>query len=234
IGRSHQSIWGVSADGLALVRWEHDRQEHTEEVARAATTITNGALAENGQRLCFTRASGELCTLELDGSGTIHTAAAKHEYLWSLTLDREARRLWTVNNHRRVECRSIPDGTIIWSTPAPAVTTDLRSIPHSQTLAVALENGDIQIHDASTGALLRAIPSGSSAIQSIVATSDGRRLVGGGIEGDLHVIDIESGTYLASIAVGAVGPIHNVRIADTTGSIAVLGKSGLLRMVRTQ
>ena len=160
--------------------------------------------------------------------------AGKHEYLWSLTLDSDGARLWTVGNERRVECRSVPDGTVVWSIPLPAVAGSLCVIPKTQTLAVALENGDLQIHDANSGALLRRVPSGSAAIQSITATPDGLRLIGGGVEGDLHVIDAASGSYLASIPVRDVAPLHHVTMRNDGTTVAALGKSGLLRAIHAR
>ncbi len=62
----------------------------------------------------------------------------------------------------------------------------------------------------------------SAAIQSIVATPDGRRLVGGGIEGNLHVLDVDSSTYLVSIPVRDVGALQDVAVDDNGRGFAGL------------
>lgn len=233
IGRTSQVLWGISADGSAVVGWNLDQRRFETEIGRSATVIVNATLAPDGKRLCFTRASGELCTATL-GSNVLQSVPGAHEYLWSLTFDSTGTRLWSVGRTRRLECRRIPQGSLLWSVEMPAVTASLCAIPKANLLAVALENGDVQLHDADSGRAVQTIASGSSAIQSLAVTPDNRRIIGGGAEGDLHVIDVSSRTYFAAIPLNAaVGPIHNVMLSEDGSSVAVLGKSGMLRVLAT-
>ena len=230
VGELGQDLWGISADGLALTCWDLQTNTVRREIARSAAPIASAVLAQNGKRLCFTRGNGELALVELDAGDTIHRVSASQEYLWSLTLDPTGRVLWTIGNHRRLERRTMPEGVVTWSTVMPAVTSSLCVLPNREALAVALENGDVQVHHAGTGELIYRAPSGSGAIQAITATRDGTRLVCGGIEGQIHVLDPRSGAYIAGIPLRGAGGIHNLVLSDRN-EIAVLGKSGLLTYV---
>ena len=228
VGRHGANLWGVSSDGLALVCWNVEQRSFAPELGRSSTPIVNAAVASDGKRIAFTRSSGELCTAELDGTRTTQSVAGRHEYLWSLTFDPTSTLLWTIGNQQRLECRTIPLGQVVWSVQLPAMPTSLCSVPSNRTLVVALVNGDLQFHAQDRGVLLNRIHSGSSAIQSIGRTPDEGRLVGGGVEGDLHVVDPGTGLFLASVTTNPVGVIDHVAVSPTGRDIAVLGKTGLL------
>lgn len=231
IGLTPRHVWGISADGHALVRWPRDAAGPLEEFARAPSAIANATVPTSGAVVAFTRSSGELGAFRPDQPQEVQLVPGGHQYLWALQLSERGDRLWTVGHHWRVECRSIPDGNVLWSKPVPAMPTSLCFVPNSPWVVVAVENGDLLFHNAETGHLERTVPSGSSATQAIAATQDGRRLLAAGIEGDIHWIDTRTGDYLVSIPVRSADTVHTIALSPDELHLATLGKSGLLRVL---
>ena len=145
-------------------------------------------------------------------------------------LDETGQRLWTLTNFPALDCRSIPSGDIQWSVVLPAISGGFCRLVKQGLLAVALETGDIQLHEAATGKLVRRFHSGSAAAQWLVTTADERRLIAAGAEGDLHIIDPENGVLLASLLLKLPEPIYAVLTPDER-AMAVLAKSGTVSVV---
>lgn len=175
---------------------------------------------------------------ELDQAGDLHANGrvirSGMQRYFTLRLDEAGARLWLTATTRELICLSWPDGKELWRQLLPAVAPHFLQLPGRDQLVVALENGSLELRDASTGALVRQWDSGSAAPQALAFNPDGTRLFVGGLEGDIHCFTTDGWRNLHALALGPNQRLHVLACSPDGRTLAALTKTGILHVVRTQ
>ena len=157
------------------------------------------------------------------------------QWYTTMMLDRTGRRLWVTNpNTRELLGLTWPDGREIYRIGLKARPANFLLLPDEQRLAVALENGNLEIRRAGSGLLLAEVYSGSSAPQALALSPDGRRLFVAGLDGDIHCFDSKSWEEIHVLALGAGVEFHRLACSPDGKTLSALTKAGALYLVRTE
>jgi hypothetical protein len=159
------------------------------------------------------------------------------DFQWYATLmfNESGDRLWLSSPTRReMLALGWPGGQILSRTSLPARTATFLQLPNSQQPLVALDNGNLEVRSANTGALLREIYAGSPAPQTLGLSSDGRRLFVGGLNGDIHCFDPTSWEELHVLSLGGGLQLHHLACSPDGTTLAALTRTGALYLVRTE
>ena len=110
----------------------------------------------------------------------------------------------------------------------------MRLLADKNILGVGLEDGSIELINATTGERIRRLDSGSAAPQALASSPDGRRLFVAGIEGNIHCFDTLTWEETHALAVGTNERPHLLACAPDGKTIAVVTKTGTLHVLRTE
>jgi hypothetical protein len=181
----------------------------------------------------FTRQNGELCSTILNESvwQPVRAVEGSHHNYWAIRLDHHGERYWCVTVDRKVQCRTLPEAEVVWSVPIPVISPELIRVPSLRMVAVALESGEIQLHDEATGSHVASLSSGSSPPEGMIVSADGTRLHALTVAGDIQTYVLPGRFLLSSIPTGLDGPAHNVAISADDTRIAVVNKRGVVRVL---
>jgi hypothetical protein len=229
VSATKAGFWAVSADRRALQHWDEKQRAVTATLAHRPDPLFSALVAPDGTAM-LCRANG---TLEIANGENVREIALRQQRSWGMVAAREGDRVWLLTNHPRLESRSLPSGTLLWSVDLPSVAGGIHWLAMRGLLVLAYDNGDLEVRQAGDGAFVRRMPSGSSSAQSVSADDTEGRLIVVGMEGSVHVIAVDSGQHLASIGV-AQGPVHTATITAGGDWIAVLNRAGLLVSFRMQ
>jgi hypothetical protein len=158
----------------------------------------------------------------------------RFQWFTTMVLDQKGTRLWMTNpTTRELLCLGWPRGNTISRTSLPARATVFRLSPAQDNLIVALENGNFQIREASSGLLRKEIYSGSSGPQALAFSPDGTRLFIGGSNGDLHCFDPVSWDSVHTFSFGDGVEFHRLAFSSDGATLGALTKKGILYVLRT-
>ncbi len=177
-------------------------------------------------------------TAQLDQTGDLRVAGrvirGGLQRCFAMQLDPAGHRLWLTATNRELFCLSWPDGKELWKQTLPAIAPHFLLLPDERQLVVALENGNLEVRDSRTGALVRQLDSGSAAPQALSLTPNGTRLLVGGIEGDIHCFATADWRYLHALPLGSSQRLHLLACSPDGRTLVALTKTGVLHVVRTQ
>lgn len=219
-------LLGVAADS-GLVLTDPESGAAREKTATALPAIRVAAATPDGGQIALIDQAGDL-----RAAGRIVGTGLQRYFF--MRLDETGRRLWITATSRELLCLSWPDGRELWKQTLPAVAPDFVLLPSQRQLVVALENGTLEVRDARTGTLVRSLDSGSAAPQALALSPDGTRLFVGGLEGEIHCFATADWRYLHALPLGTNQRVHVLACSPDGRTLAVLTKTGILHLVRTQ
>ncbi|PAW62975.1 MAG: hypothetical protein B9S34_15205 [Opitutia bacterium Tous-C1TDCM] len=228
------TLWGLTADLQAVARWQPAAARAEPLLAAGDTPITHTVISESGRHLAVNRTNGEIWTIDLTDPArpAEHRSPGKFRDVWLRHLAPDGTHVFAIGNVAEISCLNLPDGTVRWKHPLPALPISLLSIPGRDLLAVSLRNGRIQFRAKADGRLLRTVESGSAAPSSLSPTPDGSRLVVGTPEGEVHVLSVETGDLLATLFRTNDEQIQSVRVAPDGREILAFSRTGRVRVLR--
>lgn len=224
------SVWGLAADQAALVRAELTHGRIVETLPLGRGSILQAAASADRQRFVVITGAGELAVAGRQPSAEHRVIARDALSSWSLSVDPAGTRAWFVNNRPAARCFDL-SGAELWQVPLPAIPSGLHLSADRKSVAVALENGSIELRDAQSGALLRVIMSGRSPIQSLSFVGSQPRLVATSADGIVRVIDPESGATLARLTSRSSYAPHTGAVSADGHHLALITQPGLLETV---
>jgi hypothetical protein len=195
--------------------------------------IAHAALSGDLSKLVFTRQNGDLCSASLHGTevSDVHVATGVHHNYWAILIDSGSDRYWCATVDRKLQCRSLPDGKVLWSVQLSSVAPDLLRLPELNCIAVALRSGEVELRDENTGALVSRLASGSSSPETFVRSHDGSRLHVLTTVGDIQTYLLPDGFLLATLPAGLDAPGHTLAIAANDDQVVVVSKRGNLHVL---
>lgn len=231
VGVNARQIWGLSNDGRALLGCDRTSLNAERELARGGDAITQAALSGDGHALAFTRQDGSLHYVDLN-SGAAAVTEGRYERIWPLQLDDRGRRVCILDADRRMHCVELTSGKVLWSSEVSPLATSYSWLAARKEIVVATRQGELQFVDEVTGKLLRSAQSVGANVQAVIGAKGSERLIAADLAGALYFIDVNSGVCLATLrATGRADPTYGLAVAPTGDSLAVISKSGVLRVV---
>ncbi len=198
VSADRRSVWGGEPSEIegALLGLQEIRLDQK---VSSAVTDENRALAvmtERGQ-LWYGRSWRNL------------RRVADLEYGWALSLDSTMSALWMAEQPdvARVTCRQPETGELIWTQRVPARVFATLYNPRRDEVLVSLGNGEIWVFNASNGVVLARMQSGAVAAHALWLSRDGSRLLAGGGEGDIQIIDPVTRLHLAARSIDRTGAV---------------------------
>ncbi len=222
------ALLGLRADGNGGLR-----------VASPATPILPQAknvlrlvAAADGTAVCATDLAGNLWWERVGEPAAQPVATGDYQHRFALDADRALRRLWTAGRDNVFRLVELPSGREVWAVPVPALAPSLALSPDEKAVAVVLENGQVQLHDASTGALQRTVTVGGSTPQSVIFSPDGRRLLVACSRGEILCFETQAWLQVGALQLPTSEALHIMASAPDGRSIAAVTKAGALHLLR--
>lgn len=224
-------LWGISKDRRRLLAWHLRENRIVDESVSTEAKIVDVVANDAWSRVVYLCADGTLYFWDKARRIPPARCAEKVNAAWSFEMDAAGERVWFVDNTPGLHCLSLPRGEKQWSARLPAVPADMRLDVSERRLAVALENGEIELWSAANGVRLSAIASGKSTVQTLQFSGPPLRIVAIDRAASIHIIDIEFGTTLATIDDEMGEPALNSALSADGRRLAILGKTGQLRLL---
>lgn len=225
------TVLGISATGKTLAAWSRAEQRAAGEWLPGESPIVQAGVSGDGNVLCVTRLDGSLASLDRRSPGDTREVAGAHHRIWPLVLNRDGSRVWSVDNSPQLQCRLVRTGEVVWAVPMATTASSVTALSDA-AVAVALRNGDVQVHHGDTGERLRTIASGSSSAEFVLPTPDRTRLFIAGIEGDVGIVDVESGLHLATLRTELSDRPYHMALSPNGTLLSLLSQSGTLRVLK--
>lgn len=241
IARAADMVYPVAIDGdvltgvgatSGLVRVHAGTGDPVDRIMVSEFRARIAAVAPDGRAIAVIDHAGNLLAPGTAGPRIVRRELQRH-YL--MGFDHTGARLWTVSGlSREIICWSWPDGRTLWQARLPALASAFRLQPKEPHLLIALETGVLQLRHAETGELVREVESGSSAPQTLALARNPPRVLAGGREGEVQFLDGVSWEPLHSIPLGSAEILHRMVLSPDEKTLAVLTRSGTLRVLRTE
>lgn len=222
-------LWGIGRDRLRLIAWNVKENRVAFESPKTNSPIVNVIANGLWNRIVYLCADGALYFWDQASEPTL--CSERVNVAWAFAMDASGDRVWFVDNTPGLRCLSLPRGRKLWDVRLPALPADMRLDISGERIAVALENGEIELRDATSGKRISAIASGKNTVQTLLFTRPPVRLAAIDRAGSIHFIDPSFGTTLASIDDESSEPALNSALSSDEKRLAVVGKTGQLRMI---
>jgi hypothetical protein len=227
---SHELLWGIATGGKHLAAWD-PRRGIVRRTNPGAAVITHVVYAPGRDTLFYLTAAGELHRLDTAIDRPSELVQTGVVNAWALEVDSAATTLWFADNRQRVHCMDSTTGKMRWSVTLPSLASSLRLAAKLDELVIALENGEVHLRDAATGALRKSIAAGKSPLQTISLTREPARILGADRQGTVHVINPEFGATVAKIPAIEGEPAQFSTVSPDGAALALISKSGRLQVL---
>ncbi|MFJ5989825.1 hypothetical protein [Lentzea sp. NPDC092896] len=117
--------------------------------------------------------------------------------------------LWDLETKQRTGGLQVQSGEI----------TRVRLLPGGKLAALATTEGQVQVRDLATGAVVATPPAHTGIVNSLTLSADGSTLISGGEDGRAHVWDVAHGNAITTIVINE--PARSVQFSPD-GGLAVL------------
>ncbi len=232
IGCDEQTLWGIGSQADSIDAWDLARSQPQSRSASSGSAILQAAISGNRSRICYLEADGSVYILDTKLGSQPTLVQSIREDSWALTLDETGSRIWVVDNSPAIRCIEVEAKRERWSAALPAMASHIHWLEKAGIVVIALQNREIQFRDAATGALTRAITSGTAAPEHVMATANPFRVIAAGRDGAIRFIDPEFGIILAIAGDQDGAPYHFAALSPTATTLAAVGKSGRLQLVK--
>lgn len=226
-------LWGVGKDRLRVIAWHLKEKRIVAESVPVAFPIADVALSIAGTRVAFLCSDGTLYFWDRDRGNTPSPCVEKPNIAWSMQMDAEGQRLWFVDNGPRIKCLSLPGGERVWEVGLPGLPSTMKLDAAGDFLAVALENGEVEVRNSSDGSRRAAIASGKNSVQSLFLTKPPVRLIATDRSASTHILDPDFGA-LATIDDQRTDSAVTSVLSPDGRYLALVGKTGQLRVIDFQ
>jgi WD40 repeat protein len=227
-------VAGFAADGRGLVVLSARTGALIRRIAPDFSRTLRGLASADGRDFCLLSADDALWLGRAGANAIPPLAKGGYQNRFAIAGDPALERFWSAGSDTLLRCQSLPDGREIWSRRLSALAPDLKLLPDGRRLVVPLENGQLEICDAATGAVLHVATGGTNAPQSVAVSADGRRVFIAGFQGDVHCLETTSWQKLATFRLPENQPLQTLAVAPDGSAVATLSKSGLLQLLRVR
>ena len=189
-----RSVLTAGEDGTARV-WDPGSEPQLILLARSARPVTDLGVSADGRFLFIEHDSGEAEQRRLDGR-----------------LVGPVLRSDDVVSHGERTVRITRDGRTRVLRPPGAPVNDAALAPDGSTLAVAADDGAVQLWDAATGELRLRLLGHSDAVTAVAFSPDSSLVVSASTDRDARIWDVESGRLVQRLH-GHFGPVLDARFS---------------------
>lgn len=229
-GASGGRAWGVTLAGDAVIALdERDGAVAWRGPVAAAKVMTLAGDYASG-RLLIGRTDG---TWERRAANGTITVVANVGDDWGFGVANKGRIVWSATRGGGMVGRDLEaGGAMVHRVDTAPVVAHLAALPQHGLVIGAVTTGELVVVAAATGAAVARVPLGAGGEYAVV-TPDEARVIVGGADGALHVIDPTDWRLVATLSTGLNEPIEALAIGPQGASIAGLTKSGRFFWLRS-
>lgn len=185
----------VAAQGGAIRLWDtHYGMSVSSGIKGFHRDVNFVAFSPNGLKVITCGRNGSIAVWDVN-SGDLKKLEISEKYYRNVTLSPDGRYIVTAED----------DGIQFWNTQSGELFRTLKGIrapftfsPDGRKIAAQGDDDSVHVFDSQSGKILRTMEGEGYSIYSIVFSSDGRKILGGG-QGTVRIWDVESGKVLQTL-----------------------------------